>query len=335
MQVNIENIKAAIKTGSAHLRKQLLSGHYGLACLGKDGKPKFSNEKGHLFSTFHIVNALKGEMNEIERTIFLTRLLSEEYKDQWGYSPRGYYKDTGDNPFFVDADDTSFALRTFRALDVYRSNDILLKYETVFDHGNKEIPAFVTFISEPEIKKIATQPNFANNLQIHPEVNANLYHCLLDSNNDYLINEELIALSQGADGSWHSYFYPDKHYSTFLFMSLLHQTKTLGERYSKGMNYVLSAQNENGSWGVSDGDAYLSALALKTLCLDKNLSDNVMRGLAYLLATINDEGYWKTNQMIWNFHDHDGDIWMAYDSNDVIATSLCVEVFKQCLEIIK
>lgn len=201
-----ENILSAIRSGTDFIRKQLLSGNYGLSCLGKDGNPKFSHDKGHLFSAFHIVDALSDDLNEMERTIILMRILSEEYNGQWGYSPRGYYNETGNNPFFVDADDTAFALRTLRALDIYRSNDVLTNYKRICRYNDVYFPAFVTFITDMKGKKMETVPSSQNNLQIHPEVNANIYHVLLDSNNEHLISEQLIKASQQQDGSWSSFF---------------------------------------------------------------------------------------------------------------------------------
>ena len=174
--IDKQKISKAIATGGDYLRKKLLSGNYGLSCIGNDGSAKFSNSKGHLFSIFHIVQALKDEINELERTIFLTRILSEEYEGAWGYSPRGYYKQEGYNPFFVDSDDTSFALRTLRALNVYRSNDVLMKFKCTFVYDAQEYYGFSTFITNHQNRTLSSIPSFENNFEIHPEVNANVFH---------------------------------------------------------------------------------------------------------------------------------------------------------------
>ena len=334
MQIDTNHLKRVVESGRAYLREKLTSGHYGLSCVGKDGKPKFSNEKGHLFSIFHMINALKGSITEIERTIFLIRVFSEEINGQWGYSPRGYYKDNGYNPFFVDADDTSFALRILRALDVYRPNDILLRYQSFFSMGGDHFPAFVTFITDKSEKKIVCERTFNNNLQLHPEVNANLYHCLLDSNNDHLICNKLITTSQRNDGSWQSFFYPNSYFSTLQFMSLLKKTGHLSPCFERGREFVLKTQNPNGSWGEM-GDFYLSAMALKILSLQNNDKEKISKGATYLINTITESGFWKTDQIIWEFNDQDNDVWRAYDTNHVIVTSLCVEVLNSVLETIE
>jgi hypothetical protein len=330
--MNRDRILEGITSGGNYLRKQLLSGAYGLSCIGRNGKPKFSNEKGHLFSAFHIVDALRGEINEIERTIFLTRIFSEEYCGQWGYSPRGYNKETGENPFWVDADDTSFTLRTLRSLDVYRANDVLLKYSCTINIEGSEHPAFSTFVSALQQRRLTNAPNFENNFHIHPEVNANVFHTLLDSNHDHLVNEELIRIAQHENGSWASYFYPNEYYSTLQFMSLLKKTGQLKSCFDKGMLFLMRSQNENGSWGT-DPDAYLSAMALKALCLNQQPLEEAKKGVHYLMDTMQKDGSWNTKQIIWEFHDNNGDVWRALDNHRVIATAVCVAALKSCLEI--
>lgn len=75
---------------SAFLKQQLRAGRWSLSGHGSDGTPRFSHEKGHLFSAFFISQALEGGLDETERTLLLVRLLSEEAGGHWGYSPRGY-----------------------------------------------------------------------------------------------------------------------------------------------------------------------------------------------------------------------------------------------------
>lgn len=326
---NKNDVKSvAIQNAIAFLRKKINSGRYGLACLGLNGQPKFSNDKGHLFSIFHLVNALGEEMNEIERTIFLTRIISEKYEDQWGYSPRGYYKQEGENPFFVDADDTSFALRTLRSLNIYHSNDILLEYLSSFQHNNKSLSAFTTFKFKQPGRQLVNKTSFDNNAHIHAEVNANVYHVLLDSHNDKLINFELVKLAQKEDGSWSSYFYPNPYYSTWQFMSLLtkmNQTNNLC--FSSGLSFLANSQAPDGSWGTIP-DAYYSALALKTLALSSSYSSEKEKALDFLLSYQKADGAWNTHEKIWTFHDADDDIWQAYDSNNVICTAMCIDALK-------
>ena len=325
-----ENISKAISAGSDYLRNKVLSGKYGLSCLGNDGSPKFSNSKGHLFSLFHIVNALKDEINEIERTIFLMRILSEEYEGAWGYSPRGYYRQEGYNPFFVDSDDTSFALRTLRALDVYRSNDVLMKFKSTFSYDAREYDGFSTFITNHQNRELSSTPSFENNFKIHPEVNANVFHALLNSNYDHLINENLIKFSQNDDGSWASFFYPNPYYATWQFMSLLQEKGIVQSCFDRGINFLVEKQNKNGSWGEME-DTYYTALSINTLSLNKNNTEQINKAVNFLLAKQEENGSWKTSNIIWQFHDQEGDTWSAFDVNAVISSSACVEALKNYL----
>lgn len=325
-----EHISKAIASGTDYLRNKVLSGNYGLSCIGNDGNPKFSNTKGHLFSLFHIVNALKGEINEIERTIFLTRILSEEHEGAWGYSPRGYFRHEGYNPFFVDSDDTSFALRTLRALDVYRSNDVLMKFKSTFVYDTGEYDGFLTFITNHSNKELCNAPSFENNFKIHPEVNANVFHALLNSNYDHLINEKLIKISQKDNGSWTSFFYPNPYYATWQFMSLINVRGILQSCFEKGINFLISTQNENGSWSETE-DTYFTALSINTLCLNKNNIEQINKAINFLLGKQEINGSWKTSQKIWVFYDQEGDNWSAFDVNAIISSSTCINALKNYL----
>jgi hypothetical protein len=82
-------LDAAIAKAAAFLRERLRSGAYGLACVGSDGAPRFSDNKGHVFVASFIAEAMNGVFDEIGRTIVLVRILSEEDNGLWGFSPPG------------------------------------------------------------------------------------------------------------------------------------------------------------------------------------------------------------------------------------------------------
>src|SRR5947209_9522936 len=82
-------IDAAIGKAAAFLRDRLRSGAYGLAWVGSDGAPRFSDNKGHVFVASFIAEAMTGLFDEIDRTIVLVRILSEEDQGLWGFRRRG------------------------------------------------------------------------------------------------------------------------------------------------------------------------------------------------------------------------------------------------------
>jgi hypothetical protein len=77
-------LDAAVAKAATFLRERLRSGAYGLACVGSDGTPRFSDNKGHVFVASFIAEAMTGLLDEIDRTIVLVRILSEENDGQWG-----------------------------------------------------------------------------------------------------------------------------------------------------------------------------------------------------------------------------------------------------------
>ena len=104
----------------AFLRERLRSGAYGLACIGSDGGPRFSNDKGHVFVASFIAEAMHDMFDEIDRTLVLVRMLSEEDAGLWGYSPPGPYDREQLRMFYVDSDDTAYVIRALRRLGVNR-----------------------------------------------------------------------------------------------------------------------------------------------------------------------------------------------------------------------
>ena len=53
------------------LKSRIGAGNYGLKCLGSDGSPRFSHDKGHAFSGYFLSRALGGEISEVERSILI------------------------------------------------------------------------------------------------------------------------------------------------------------------------------------------------------------------------------------------------------------------------
>src|ERR1700694_705088 len=105
-------VQSAVAKAAAFLRERLRSGAYGLACVGSDGKPRVSDDKGHVFVASFTAEAMAGLFDEIDRTIVLVRILSEENGGQWGFAPPQSFHRDAFRVFHVDADDTADVIRT-------------------------------------------------------------------------------------------------------------------------------------------------------------------------------------------------------------------------------
>ncbi|MGH7450943.1 MAG: hypothetical protein ACRENG_06345 [bacterium] len=323
----------AIALGTGFVKKQLVAGQYGLSSLTPDHEPGFGHDKGHLFSGYFIADALGKDLNEVERALLLVRLLSEELQGLWGYCSRGYYK-IDDNPYFVDADDTAFALRTFRKLEVYKSPECLRHFfrerRWLSRKGMESEKGFVTF-ADPHKKKptLVFAAKSENNFDLHPEVNANVFNALIDTNYDAWIDLGLISRSQSPQGYWHSYFYPDKFYSTFQFLELLRHFPGLSQEKKTGVKFLQSSQNPDGSWG-DRGNPYETALALKGLAFHVPINEQFLQGIEFIVNSQHADGSWPNDNVIWEFH-QDNQTWQGKDTHRAVTTSLCVSVLKHYL----
>src|SRR5260370_33259919 len=161
-------LEDAISMAEAFLRQCLRSGAYGLACVGSDGRPSFSDNKGHVFVASFIAEAMTGLLDEIDRTIVLVRILSEENEGAWGFSPPGPYHSDQFRVFHVDSDDTAYVIRTLRRLGVNRTPQCLVRFYREVER------LFVTFDALGPTS-VTTEPSPRHNLLAHPEVNANLF----------------------------------------------------------------------------------------------------------------------------------------------------------------
>lgn len=318
-------LNRAIKAAEKYLTAQVMSGEYGLKCVGLSNDPKFSNEKGHLFSIFFITSAFQDRIPELLRTIFITRILSEEQNEYWGYSPRGYYPGDEDNPFFVDADDTAFALRSLRQLGVYRSPNSLKGFLTEVEINSKDTQLFTTF-KKPEKKTIQTNPSFENNFGVHPEVNGNIYNCLLETDMQNLLSLNFIETTQTSRGFWPSYFYPNVYYSTNQFLQVLQKTQTLSNSVKQAQTFLVQSKGTIGGWSAKE-DPLTAAWAMGGLA--KTGTPPLKSDISELIRSQKPNGSWKSDQVIWQFTDDKEDIWKAYDNNRVIATASCLSTLKE------
>ena len=343
--IDWSGLRAAKDRAVKFLKAQLSDGNFGLTCMGSDGLPRFSHQKGHVFSGYFIARALGHDISETDRALLVTRIMSEEYKGLWGYSPPAPYVSRPHVKFLVDADDTSFAIRTCRQLGLHKSSDRLLVF-----HRNRWsrwlvkfglttlLPKFVarggfrTFASRAHAG-LAIDATPVNNLQLHSEVNLNVFLALQGTALQNAIDDRLIFESQHEDGYWHSYFYPSRYYATWLALELIRDQPAFEALRIRAHHFLLSSQSNDGTWGDL-GDPYQTALACCALAACDETGTSITRAVSFFLKSQLNDGAWATDCKIWEFHATEDDVWQAFDSNRVITTSLVLCVLRHLMETI-
>ena len=308
-------LDAAIGKATAFLRERLRSGAYGLACLRSDGTTAFSHNKGHIFVASFIAEAMFGLLDEIERTIILVRILSEENGGHWGFSPPGAYHLDEFRVFHVDSDDTACVIRTLRLLGVNRPPECLLRFYRETER------LFVTF-DAPGPTSLTTERSPEHNLLAHPEVNANVFLALRGTHLERFINYEMLREAQDISGFWRSYFYPSPYFGTLLALDLIHGEPAFKAATERALSFIVETQNPDGSWGTPS-DPYETALALAALAGCGAHAAAAGRGVEYLLTTMAEDGSWSSPACIWEFPANDGEVWRAYDTDRALISSRC------------
>ena len=309
-------LEDAISKAGAFLRQCLRSGMYGLACVGNDGTPRFSDNKGHVFVASFIAEAMNGLLDEIDRTIILVRILSEENEGLWGFSPPGPYHSEQSRIFHVDSDDTAYVIRTLRRLGVNRTPQCLVRFYRK-SHG-----LFVTFDS-PGRTSLATEKSPRHNLLAHLEVNANVFLALKGTHLEHLANCEMLRRAQHKSGFWPSYFYPSPLFATLLALDLLHGNPAFTDTVDRALSHILASQNSDGSWGT-DGDPYETALAVAALAGHQAHAAALRRGVEHLLLTMAQDASWTSRACMWEFHADGNDVWRAYDAHRAFVSARCM-----------
>lgn len=320
-------LDAGVAKAATFLRERLRSGTYGLACIGSDGSPRVSNDKGHAFVAAFMAEAMTGLFDEIDRTIVLVRLLSEENGGLWGFAPPMSFHDDAFRVFHVDADDTAYVLRTLRRLGANRNPECLARFYREPER------LFATF-DTPGPTALTTEPSPRHNLLAHPDVNANVFLALRGTHVERLVDYELLLRTQDASGFWRSYFYPSVLFGTLLAIDAMDGNPALqgisafADATARALAFVAGSQNADGSWGLA-GDPYETALALAALAGRPEHDAATRRGIEYLLATMAADGSWTSEACVWEFHADETDVWRAYDRHRAYVTARCTTALRR------
>jgi hypothetical protein len=311
-----ETIDGAIAKAAAFLRDRLRCGAYGLAAVGSDGTPRFPDDKGHIFVAAPIAEAMMGLLDEIDRTIILVRILSEEQDGVWGYQSPGLLYTDETRPFLVDSDDSSFAIRTLHRLGVNREPKCLMRFYREPER------VFVTW-DTPGPTSLTSESALRNNFRAHPEVNANVFLALRGSHFEKYVNYEMLLHAQDQRGFWRSYFYPSPLYATLLVLDLTRDNPAFASAVERALSFVVDSQNADGSWGMNS-DPYETALAVAALAGHPAQAMAIQRGVEHLLSTMASDGSWKSGACVWESHWNELDIWRGYETHLAYTTAWCL-----------
>lgn len=322
-RVSEATLDAAIAKAATFLRQCLRSGAYGLACVGSDGAARFSDNKGHVFVVSFIAEALTGLLDEIDRTIVLVRILSEENAGHWGFSPPGPRHMEKFRVFHVDSDDTAYVIRTLRRLGVNRTPQCLVQFYREPER------LFVTF-DAPVAASLTTERSAQHNLLAHPEVNANVFLALRGTHLEGLVNYDMLRQAQDARGFWTSYFYPSPLFATVLALDVLHGNPAFAAAVERALAFIVGSQSADGSWGV-DSDPYETALAVAALAGHPAHAAAMRRGVEHLLSTMAEDGSWASRACVWEFYAEGQDVWRAYDAHRAFVSARCTIALRRAV----
>jgi len=318
-----KTLDAAIEKAAAFLRQRLRAGEYGLACLGSDRAPRFSDNKGHVFVASFIAEAMTGLFDEIDRTIVLVRILSEENDGQWGFSPPGPCHRDESRVFHVDSDDTAYVIRTLRRFGVNRPPECLVRFYREPER------LFVTF-NVPGPTSLTTEASPRHNFLAHPEVNANVFLALQGTHLERLVNYDMLLQAQNEQGYWRSYFYPSPLFGTLLALDVLHGKPAYAVATKRALAFIVASQNSDGSWGVN-GDSYETALAVAALAGQQDCAVAMHRGVEHLRSNAAPDGSWRSGACLWEFHAAESDVWRAYDMHGTFVTARCLTALRRAV----
>ena len=232
---SVKRVQSAIATSVAFLRERLRSGAYGLACVGSDGSPRFSDNKGHVFVASFIAEAMSGLFDEIDRTIVLVRILSEENEGNVGVLAPGPYHRDEFRVFHVDSDDTAYVIRTLRRLGVNRTPQCLVRFYREPER------LFVTF-DAPGPASLTTEASPRHNLLAHPEVNANVYLALRGTHLEELINYDCCGGRRTSAASGKSYFYPSPLYANAARARRAARRRGFAPAVARALSFIAGSQ---------------------------------------------------------------------------------------------
>ncbi len=307
-------VDPAVVAGQGFLEALVARDAYRLECRASDGSQCPIDRAGHVFAASFIVEALGPSPEPAVARDLGAAIVREQRGQAWGYAPQAP----------IDVDDTAFALRALRRLGI---KDTVTPVFGFYSRAG----SFATFLGGAGAK-LTTEPSEANNLEVHPEVNANVYWLLTGTALASYVNLDRLLPAQAADGSWGAYFYPGPTYGTWMALRALCSAAKLSEPQTiardRGVAYLVGSQAPDGSWGARglSGNAYDTALSMLALEGCGAAPQAVRRGSDWLRRSQGKDGSWSYPGAIWVYRAKDTPRldWTAYDSARSVTTALAV-----------
>lgn len=197
----------------------------------------------------------------------------------------------------------------------YYSNDnnfyleLSKSIEKMLAAGTDTFRGFSTYIIEND--KLINQKSYEMSYSIFGmvpavEVNANFAIALaLHDKEKYqkVLNDIYlwICSKQKKEGYWDSTYYLGNYYAGYLTVDLCNKMGDPNEVCKLYKNYIISSQNENGSWGENNGNTLDTALAILALLkMEREESDMsqlksiLKKGICYLISARKGKAYWNS-----------------------------------------
>jgi len=194
------------------------------------------------------------------------------------------------------------------------SEDLLKEIDFIVSNNKKDDGSFDTWIIDKNDNSQSTKKalNAARKLwgtAPDPEVIANFIYTL------YLIDKEAykdlitegttwLLSTQNSHGYWESTWYVGNYYGSYVCARLFNTLKINNANVKKLYDYIMASQNQNGSWGIANGNPQDTALAIASLCYLNNyysddITSNLRSAINYLMNTFDfNLGSWYSNDFI-------------------------------------
>jgi hypothetical protein len=290
----------------------------GLKCTSTGERTPVVDNAGLVFVASFVAVAAANYLARAERKRLAVRIARLQRGGAWGYSV--------DAP--VDSDDTAFAVRALLHLDP-QGEEILSAGTRALSSFRDSVSGLYRTFHGTGAVHVVRDGGFTSNAQAHLGVNANILALLTDfgiveSSAVWRVWEECQDLA-----SSRCLYYPLRAYTLFWLLPVIQSLfPTEGTRVAMLRAQTASLQERSGSWFE---DPIETSLALHVLSAGREAAivhqePTIRRAILWLLEHQSSDGSWSSKKPVWEFPAAEQEVWRAFDSQRLIATSLAVQV---------